>query len=73
MKLRIQENPVENFLMENSNKILSVKSIKKKLNLNLKAIFFYIRNSKNIHIVSPNEVGSGRRFLHIYQYKKNTI
>ena len=63
-------NPVEDFLKANSEKKLSIRTIKKNLNMNYRQLFFYIKHSNFIKTVSPHEVGSGSKFLHIYQYEK---
>ena len=67
--LKLTYNPVEDFLMQNKGKKLSIKTIKKNLKLNYRALFFYIKNSHNIKNVPPNEVGSGSKFLHVYEFE----
>jgi len=67
----IDPNPVEDFLKNNSEKKLSIKTIKKNLNMNYRQLFFYIKYSNNIKNILPHEVGSGCRFLHVYQYEDN--
>lgn len=62
-------NPVEDFLLQNEGKKLSIKTIKKNLQLKYRTLFFYIKHSHNIKNVPPNEVGSGSKFLHIYVFK----
>tara|TARA_Y100000389_G_scaffold198880_1_gene236223 strand:+ start:11544 stop:11768 length:225 start_codon:yes stop_codon:yes gene_type:complete len=66
----IHPNHVEDFLKANSEKKLSIRTIKKNLNMNYRQLFFYIKHSNNIKNVPPHEVGSGSKFLHIYQYEK---
>ena len=61
-------NPVEDFLKANSEKKLSIRTIKKNLNMNYRQLFFYIKHSNYIKNIPPHQVGSGCRFLHIYQY-----
>lgn len=68
--VKLTHNPVQDFLMQNKGKKLSIKTIKKNLKLNYRELFFYIKNSDYVKNVPPIEVGSGSKFLHIYQYEK---
>jgi len=69
--MEIKENPVENYLRENSGKKLSIKTIKKNLNIKYRTAIFYAKNSKYIRTVEPYEVGSGKKFQHLYEFKNN--
>ena len=73
MRIIIGDNPVENFMKENAGKNLSIKTIKKNIPLKYRALIFYIKNTKNIILVNPCEVGSGKKFLHLYRYEKNEL
>jgi hypothetical protein len=69
----IKENPVENYLRTNCGKKLSIKTIKKNLDIKYKAVIFYAKNSKNIRTVAPYEVGSGKKFQHLYEFVNCTV
>ena len=61
-------NPVEEYLKLNVNKMLSLRTISKNLKLKKKKTDYLINQSKNIKKVEPIEVGSGKTELNVYTY-----
>ena len=61
-------NPVEEYLKLNVNKMLSLRTITKNLKLKKKKTDYLINQSKNIKKVEPIEVGSGKTELNVYTY-----
>mgnify|MGYP000983944380 CR=1 FL=1 len=61
-------NPVEEYLKLNVNKMLSLRTISKNLKLKRKKTDYLINQSKNIKKVEPIEVGSGKTELNVYTY-----
>ena len=61
-------NPVEEYLKLNVNKMLSLRTISKNLKLKRKKTDYLINQSKNIKKVAPIEVGSGKTELNVYTY-----
>ena len=65
----IKTNPVESYLKENSNKILSIKTIAKRLNLKKRTTTFFCFNSKFIEkIDDPLIVGSNKFSINCFKY-----
>jgi len=67
----LNKNPVEDYLREHPNLVISSKRLSKILNLNNKQTILYATNSENIVRAPPSSVGSGKYYLDIYQYKSN--
>ena len=63
-------NIIENYLKENINKKYSVKYLRKKFNLKTKTAYYLIKNSDNIRIVEPFEVGSLKKKIYVFTYKE---
>lgn len=61
-------NPVEEYLKNNLNKMLSLRTISKNLKLKRKKTDYLINQSKNIKKVEPCEVGSGKYILNVFTY-----
>lgn len=61
-------NYVENYLKENIGKNLSVKTIKKALNMKRRAVIFFIHKSKFIKNVDPLILGCNKKFVNVYCY-----
>lgn len=69
-KKNILNNPVEKYFEENKFKKLSVKTLKKKLNLNkISTVYYYAINGKNIELVTPINIGSQKKKLYVFEYK----
>ena len=69
MTLKVLENNiVENYLKDNINKNLSLRKIYRDLKLKRRYTLWLINKSKNIKFVQPQDVGSGKHFLHVYTY-----
>ena len=65
----ININPVENYLKINPDKILSVRTIAKRLNLKKRATTFFCHNSKFIEkIQDPLIVGSNKFYINCFRY-----
>ena len=65
-------NPVEEYLRDRPNIIISSKKLKKILNLkNYKQSYRYCINSENIQRMPPISVGSNKNSLNIFRYKSN--
>lgn len=67
----LHENPVEDYLKEHPNLVISSKRLSKILNLNNKQTILYATNSENVIRAQPSSVGSGKYHLDIYQYNSN--
>lgn len=65
----VKENPVEEYLKENSMKKLSLRTIYRDLNMKRKKTIWLIHQSDKIVNVNPLEVGSNKHFLHVYKYR----
>lgn len=65
----LKENPVEDYLKEHPNLLISSKKLSKILNIKNKQSILYANNSENIIRLPPSSVGSGKYHLDIYQYK----
>ena len=61
-------NPVEDYLSQNFNKKLSVKSLSKRLDLKRRVIVYLIHHSLKIREVNPLEVGSMKTVSGVYTY-----
>lgn len=65
-------NPVEEYLKNRPNLIISSKRLKKVLNLkNYKTSYRYCVKSENIERMPPISVGSNKNSLNIFRYKSN--
>ena len=61
-------NEVEEYLKENMGKNLSLRTIYCDLGIKRRKTIWLIHRSKNIKIVDPLDIGSMKRFLHVYTY-----
>lgn len=64
----LEINEVEDYLKENMNKKLSLRTIYRDLKMKRKKTLWLINQSNNIVKVKPFDVGSGKHFLHVYTY-----
>ena len=64
----LEINEVEDYLKENSNKKLSLRTIYRDLKMKRRKTLWLINQSKNIVKVKPQEVGSGKHTIHVYTY-----
>jgi hypothetical protein len=64
----IEINEVENHLKTNANKMLSLRNIYRDLSMKRRKTLWLINQSSHIRKVNPNEVGSGKREIHVYTY-----
>ena len=60
-------NKVEDYLKSNGG-FASIKTLKKKLNLNKKQVLYYIHNSFCLKPVNPILCGSGKVFIPVFKY-----
>ena len=67
-KARVMHNEVEEYLKENMGKNLSLRTIYRDLGIKRRKTIWLIHRSQNIKIVDPLDVGSMKRFLHVYTY-----
>ena len=67
----LRENPVEDYLRDHPNLVISSKKLSKILDLKNKKSVLYATNSDNIVRVAPVTIGSGKYYLDIYKYKSN--
>ena len=61
-------NIVEEYLAKNPEKMLSINTLYKRLNLKRKAIRYYIAQSSHIRQVTPLEVGSKKYIMSVFTY-----
>jgi hypothetical protein len=66
MPRKVEKNIVEEFMMENKNKNLSVKTISKRMNIRKKEVLYYIHKSSIIKNVDPLDVGCNAKRLNVY-------
>ena len=64
----LEINEVEDYLKENKNKNLSLKTIYRDLKIKRRKTLWLINQSNNIVKVKPSDVGCGKYFLHVYTY-----
>ena len=65
----IENNIVEKYFEQNPNQKLSVKTIKKKLNLKkVSTAYYYCINSENLRLVKPHEIGSNKTKIYVFTY-----
>lgn len=64
----LEINEVEDYLKENSNKKLALRTIYRDLKMKRRKTLWLINQSKNIIKVKPSEVGSGKHTIHVYTY-----
>ena len=64
----LEINEVEDYLRENMNKKLSLRTIYRDLKMKRRKTLWLINQSNNIVKVKPVDVGSGKHFLHVYTY-----
>tara|TARA_B100000035_G_C20894818_1_gene506650 strand:- start:360 stop:578 length:219 start_codon:yes stop_codon:yes gene_type:complete len=64
----LEINEVEDYLKENMNKKLSLRTIYRDLKMKRRKTLWLINQSNNIVKVKPVDVGSGKHFLHVYTY-----
>ena len=67
---KVINNPVENYLRENSSKSLALRTIYRDLKLHRRETLWLIHKSKNIANVEPLMVGSNKTFIHVYKYSE---
>ena len=65
----LEINEVEDYLKENSNKKLALRTIYRDLKMKRRKAIWLINQSKNIVKVKPQEVGSGKYTIHVYSFK----
>ncbi len=70
MRTVILDNEVEDYLKENKEKKLSLRKIMKDLKIKRRKAIWLIHQSQRIDNVKPLDIGSGKRFLHVYKYKQ---
>ena len=61
-------NLVEEYLFENKNKKLSIRTLHKRLKIKKRKIYYLINQSKNIRKVNPLEVGSLKNETFVFTY-----
>tara|TARA_Y100000992_G_C21210341_1_gene465118 strand:+ start:558 stop:809 length:252 start_codon:yes stop_codon:yes gene_type:complete len=66
--VELDNNPVREYLKENSSKKLSVKTLRNNLSIKKRKVLFYCQNSKYIRQVAPREVGSYKYSLDVFTY-----
>ena len=66
--VRLINNEVEDYLKENVGKYLSLRKIYRDLKMKRRKALWLIHQSTNITNVDPLDVGSNKRFLHVYTY-----
>ena len=68
MSISLEINEVEDYLKENRNKKLALRTIYRDLKMKRRKTLWLINQSKNIVKVKPIEVGSGKHTIHVYTY-----
>tara|TARA_B100000287_G_C20420050_1_gene697139 strand:+ start:133 stop:351 length:219 start_codon:yes stop_codon:yes gene_type:complete len=68
MSLSLEINEVEDYLKENRNKKLALRTIYRDLKMKRRKTLWLINQSKNIVKVKSHEVGSGKHTIHVYTY-----
>ena len=68
MSLNLEINEVEDYLKENSNKKLALRTIYRDLKMKRRKTLWLINQSKNIVKVKPQDVGCGKYNIHVYTY-----
>lgn len=66
--VNLEINEVEDYLKENSNKKLSLRTIYRDLKMKRRKTIWLINQSNKIKKVSPIDVGSGKYSIHVYTY-----
>lgn len=66
--VELDNNPVREYLKENSSKKLSVNTLRNNLSIKKSKALFYCKNSKYIRNVNPCEVGSYKYSLDVFTY-----
>ena len=66
MPRKVIRNIVEEFMLENKNKNLSVKTISKRMNIRKKEVLYYIHQSSIIKNVDPIDIGCNAKHLNVY-------
>tara|TARA_B110001452_G_C15235449_1_gene427767 strand:+ start:1824 stop:2036 length:213 start_codon:yes stop_codon:yes gene_type:complete len=66
----VLDNKVEDYLKENKEKKLSLRRIMKDLKIKRRKAIWLIHQSTKIESVKPLDVGSRKRFLHVYKYRQ---
>lgn len=70
-KKNIENNIVEKYFQQNPNQKLSVKTIKKKLNIKkISTAYYYCINSENLRLVKPCKIGSNKTKIYVFTYGK---
>lgn len=63
------KNIIEKYFEENPKLKLSIKSIRKRLNLKKRQAIFFLKNSEHIRQVLTLEVGSRKYHLMVFTYR----
>ena len=66
---KLKSNIVEDFLRDNKNIMYSVRTLSRKLNVNIKYAYMMLVNSPNVRKCDPNEVGSGKRHVNVFTWE----
>jgi len=61
-------NPVEEYLSNNKNVKLSIKSLSKRLDMKKKQVYYYTTKSDHIRKIDPLEVGSLKTVINVFEY-----
>ena len=72
-KKQLDSNIVEDYFLNNPDKKLSAKTLKKRLNISIKDALFFANNSDYIKCVDPLEVGSDKNTINVFTYTLSNI
>lgn len=68
-----KDNDVETYLKANIGKKISLRKMHKDLKISRRKIIYLVKQSENISVVKPLDVGSKAFFLHVYTYELKGI
>ena len=66
----IYDNVVEQYFIKNPNIKLSIRKLKKKLNISTSNTYYLAMNSKQVRKVNPLEVGSDKNKIYVFTLNK---
>lgn len=67
---KIHNNVVEQYFIKNPNIKLSIKKLKRKLNISISKTYCLAMNSKRVRIVNPLEVGSNKKKIYVFTFNQ---
>ena len=66
----IHDNVVEQYFIKNPNIKLSIRKLRKILNISISETLYLAMNSKQVRMVNPLEVGSNKKKIYVFTFNQ---